>query len=442
MLNILNILKLLFKETSIFPLVTFRVLFGLMMFFSVIRFWLNGWIESQYIDPSFHFKFYGFSWIQEPPTYILYGLFILSAISALGIALGLFYRICTILFFLCFSYIELIDATYYLNHYYFVSLVSLFLVFIPANGNVSLDVLFKIRKPTFKILNWHLWGIMFLLSIVYFYAGLAKLNYDWLVNALPLKIWLAPHTNIPVFGSLMDNEVTAYLMSWGGALFDLSVPFLLLFKKTRKTGYFFVVIFHLFTAYLFPIGIFPYVMIVSTTIFFAPHFHEKIWTKTRLINQSNTKIYPVKHKKLITYTLALFFIFQLLFPFRYLAYNDNLFWTEQGYRFSWRVMLMEKAGYAQFKVYPKNNNQYIIINNSDYLTPQQEKMMSTQPDFILQYAHFLSSQYKTLPSETPKVTADVFVSLNGEGSRRFVKENIDLTTKTNSFKPIDWIEKY
>ncbi len=436
-----NIRDFLHKEISIFPLITFRVLFGGMMFFSVIRFWLNGWIEELYIQPDFHFKFYGFSFVQEPSATILYTLFIVMAIAALCIALGLFYRIAAISFFLSFTYIELIDATYYLNHYYFVSLVSLFLIFIPANHNISLDVYFKRVKPKANVYSWNIWGIMLLLSIVYFYAGIAKLNYNWLVEALPLKIWLAPHTNIPIIGSLMDNEFTAYAFSWGGALFDLSIPFLLLNKKTRIMGYLLVIFFHVFTSILFPIGIFPYVMILSTTIFFAPKIHTRIWKS--LAQRPNKTIlnHSFTRKKITTTFLIIFFGFQILFPFRYMLYPGNLYWTEQGYRFSWRVMLMEKVGYAQFKIYPNKNNNYSIVNNSDYLTPQQEKMMSTQPDFILQYAHYLAKK-NTTKDGLPKITADVFVSLNGQGSRRFVKPTIDLTTKSNSLLPIDWLEDY
>ena len=30
-----------------------------------IRFWAKGWIEKLYIDPVFHFKYYGFEWVTE-----------------------------------------------------------------------------------------------------------------------------------------------------------------------------------------------------------------------------------------------------------------------------------------------------------------------------------------------------------------------------------------
>ena len=87
-------------------------------------------------------------------------------------------------------------------------------------------------------------------------------------------------------------------------------------------------------------------------------------------------------------------LFQLTFPFRHLLYEGNMFWHEQGYRFGWRVMLMEKAGYAQFKIEDKDGRT-MEVRNADFLTPVQEKMMSTQPDLMIQYAHFLKAYYQS-----------------------------------------------
>lgn len=428
-------------KVKIYPLVVFRIIFGTLLFFSTLRFWLNGWIEGNYINPKFHFKYFGFEWIPFPTDNIIYLLFIICGVSSVLITLGLLYRLGAILFFLTFTYIELLDATFYLNHYYFVSLIAFILIFVPANKFCSLDVKFGLTNASLKVSSWTINIIKFQLIIVYFYAGLAKLNYDWLVEAMPLKIWLAPHTNIPFIGNYMDDNWVAYLFSYCGALFDLTIPFFLTARKTRKWAYLFVIIFHLLTAYLFPIGVFPYVMICSTIIFFGNNFHSKVL----FINQakeSPKEIITKTHTLTRNVILMVFISFQLLFPFRYLLYTDDLFWTEQGYRFSWRVMLMEKAGYAQFKVYPYNDQRFILVNNSDYLTPIQEKMMSTQPDFIIQYAHMLGKQYEKFPNQKVKVTVDSYVSINGKGSKRYVKSEVDLMQINNSFKPINWLEEY
>ena len=74
-------------------------------------------------------------------------------------------------------------------------------------------------------------------------------------------------------------------------------------------------------------------------------------------------------------------------------YPGELFWTEEGYRFSWRVMLMEKAGYANFKIVDGKTKKSFYVNNADFLTSFQEKQMSFQPDFILEYAHYLGDHF-------------------------------------------------
>ncbi|MBX2815995.1 MAG: HTTM domain-containing protein, partial [Saprospiraceae bacterium] len=108
------------------PLAVFRILFGSLMLVSIVRFYCNGWIEKLYLQPSFHFKYRFFEWVVVPDGWT-YLLFVGCGLAALGVALGLFYRLSITLFFVLFTYIELMDKTTYLNHYYFVSVVSFLL---------------------------------------------------------------------------------------------------------------------------------------------------------------------------------------------------------------------------------------------------------------------------------------------------------------------------
>ena len=125
--------KVSYAYTSIYALVFFRILFGLMMFFSTLRFIFNGWVTDLYIAPKYHFTYYGFDWVQPAGASGMYLLFGLLIILSVFITAGLFYRLSAIAFFCIFTYIELIDKTNYLNHYYFISLVSFLLIFLPAN---------------------------------------------------------------------------------------------------------------------------------------------------------------------------------------------------------------------------------------------------------------------------------------------------------------------
>jgi hypothetical protein len=359
-------------------------------------------------------------------------------ISFLFMALGLFYRIASISAFLLFTYVELLDKSNYLNHYYFVSLVCLLMIFVPAQRYFSLDVR---RKPSLKrtyLPNYFIFIFQLQLSIVYFYAGIAKLNYDWIVNALPLKIWLPARQEIPLVGSLLQKEWVAYLFSWFGAVYDLSIPFLLFNKKTRRLAYFFVIVFHIATYTLFQIGMFPFIMIGATLIFFSEDFHLKLLGKLREVEVKRNNFRP-RQKLTGRLLLGVFFLAQLLIPFRYLAYPGNLFWTEEGYRFSWRVMLMEKAAYAIFHVHDPESGRNWEVNNYDFLTPNQEKMMSTQPDMILQFAHYLESHYQQQGINDPVIKAEVYATLNGRPSRLYLDSSVDLTLVNESFKHKEWI---
>ncbi|ARV10619.1 HTTM domain-containing protein [Winogradskyella sp. PC-19] len=434
------------KTTPAAPLAVFRIGFGLMMLASIIRFWAKGWIETVYIAPKFHFTYFGFDWVKPLDNYT-YLLFFICGLSAFFVALGLKYRLAIITFFISFTYIELIDKTTYLNHYYFISIVSFVMCFLPANAYFSIDAIRRKVSYT-SIPKWTIDCIKLLLAIVYVYAGLAKINSDWMNRAMPLKIWLPSKYDLPLIGNnLMQQDWFHHAMSWSGMLYDLAIPFLLLYKRTRLIAFFFVVFFHVFTRVLFNIGMFPYVMIVSALIFFDASVHEKILNIFRAVfkflrlkaNTLQTKVYAYQKQKIVLPILAIFFAIQLLLPFRYLLYPGELFWTEEGYRFSWRVMLIEKAGFAEFKVVNGKTGEKFLVNNSDFLTPFQEKQMSTQPDFILQYAKYLEAHFSAQGHQNIEIYVDSYAALNGRISTRFIDPNVNLLEQEESFQHKNWI---
>ncbi|MGB3592292.1 MAG: HTTM domain-containing protein [Nonlabens sp.] len=465
-----------YQLTNAAPLAVFRILFGLMMTVAILRFWYHGWIEKLYLSPSFHFSYYGFSAI-KPVGDLTYVIFAICGITAFMVVLGAYYRLAIITFFLSFTYIELMDATTYLNHYYFISAVSFIMIFLPAHRYFSIDVR-RGKRKTENIFRYQIDVLKIMLGIVYVYAGLAKMNSDWLLKAMPLRIWLPSKYDLPILGKLLQQEWVAYFFSWSGMLYDLFIPFLLLYRPTRKAAFIAVVIFHVLTRVLFPIGMFPFVMIAGALIFFEASFHKKLirlfyrlkgfvgFTLSRKRNhfhprqpfltpepvpntvseylESNMTSMPKTRQKLVyprlnLTLLSVIVVVQLLLPWRHLSYPDELFWTEEGYRFSWRVMLMEKMGIAQFKVVHGSDDKQFYVQNDDFLSSFQEKQMSFQPDFILQYAQYLDQYFTQQGYENVRVYADVFVALNGRPSKRFIDPDVDLSRLTDNFKHKDWI---
>jgi hypothetical protein len=105
-------------------------------------------------------------------------------------------------------------------------------------------------------------------------------------------------------------------------------------------------------------------------------------------------------------------------------------------------MLMEKMGYAQFVVKDGATGNKIAVNNNDFLTKNQEKMMATQGDFIVQYAQYLRDHYEQEGMKTPEVYATIYVTLNGRRSREYVKANVNLAREYDSFKHKSWMQDF
>jgi hypothetical protein len=69
----------------------------------------------------------------------------------------------------------------------------------------------------------------------------------------------------------------------------------------------------------------------------------------------------------------------------------------------------------------------------------QEKMMNTQPDMILQYAHFLADTYRNRLHHPVAVYADAYASLNQRQGRILINPKTDLVKEVDSFAVKEWI---
>ncbi|MDB6039064.1 MAG: Vitamin K-dependent gamma-carboxylase [Verrucomicrobiales bacterium] len=69
---------------------------------------------------------------------------------------------------------------------------------------------------------------------------------------------------------LLDATQYFGLITYGGLLFDLFIVLFLLWRRTRPCAFIVAIAFHLTNNWLFDIGIFPWLAIVLTSLFFAP----------------------------------------------------------------------------------------------------------------------------------------------------------------------------
>ncbi|MEO1449562.1 MAG: HTTM domain-containing protein, partial [Bacteroidota bacterium] len=93
----------LHRPRSIAPLAVFRMLYGFMMLWSMLRFIAKGWVQSLYVDPLYYFPFRGLEWIQPLGATGMHLVFGLLVIASGAILVGWHYRIFAWVFALGFT---------------------------------------------------------------------------------------------------------------------------------------------------------------------------------------------------------------------------------------------------------------------------------------------------------------------------------------------------
>lgn len=411
-------------------LAIFRALFGVVMAAAALRFWLKGWVDTLLVEPAFHFTWAGLDFVRPWPQPWMDLHFGVMALAAVGIALGWRTRWCAGLFALLFTWVELIDKATYLNHYYLVSLWAALLVVVPAGSAWSLDARRRGSARGEPVAQGWVWLMRAQLGVVYGFAGLAKLNGDWLLRAEPLQIWLQRFADLPGIGGLLTLPAAAWAMAWAGAAYDLTAPLGLAWRRTRPLYVAAALAFHLAIWLLFPVGMFSFIMLASITLFIT----------ARPVEAPAPPSAPRGLQRAALAFGVAWLALQLALPARGLLYPGRLNWTEQGFRFAWRVMLIEKAGWVEYRVVTGDPPQTTRVSPRAELTPLQVKAMSTQPDMILDYAHHLATKYQSKePTKTVKIYADAYANLNGRPSQRLIDPDVDLAAQPRGLGHAPWI---
>jgi vitamin K-dependent gamma-carboxylase len=430
------------RPVCIDSIAAIRIMFGLLMAAAMLRFIAKGWVRELYTAPAFHFTYPGFEWIHPWPEPFMYAHFILLALLGLGIAAGCFYRICIILFFLGFTYVELMDQTAYLNHYYLISLLSGLLIFLPANRAWSFDARRKPQVAASTVPAWCLNILRFQIAVVYIFAGLAKFNADWLLRAQPLRIWLAARSDLPLLGYWLTQPWVAFAASWIGALFDTTIVFFLLLHRTRRPAFILLIVFHVATWLLFNIGMFPWIMIVSATILLPPdwprHFLAKKFASFNCSGLSQAFEFesPLKkpHPPLLLF-LATYATLQIALPLRPYFSSQPSAWTCSGFNCAWQVMIAEKTGYAEFFAFDPATGTRRRLSVNDDITPRQQMMMVQDPYLIREMAQHIAKKLKASGVRSFEIRTESFATLNGRPSQRLIAPEANLAKEQIS----DWI---
>jgi hypothetical protein len=309
--------------------------------------------------------------------------------------------------------------------------------FTPAERYASLD---SRKNPTLlsnHMPAWVKWTVIFQLLIVYTYAAIAKLYGDWLDFSI-IAILLKGKASYPLIGEWLQHPWVHYAVGVTGIVFDMLIVPALLWRPSRKWAFGFSIFFHLFNSIVFQIGIFPYLALAFTVFFFPPETIRRIFLPGKT-PYTGEEIRVPPYKKPLLLGLGIYFIFQIGLPLRHHFIADDVLWTEEGHRMSWRMMLRARSGLVQFMVRENQTGETSVVHPGLYLSSQQLEKVSCYPDYIWQFAQFLRKEYAKEGKEI-SVFAKARVSINGKPLQPFTDPTVDLAAeKWSHFKHHTWI---
>lgn len=416
--------RLLFKQVDNSPLIVFRIFFGLLIALEAWGAIATGWVRRTLVEPQFTFNFIGFDFLQPLPGLGMYFYFGLMGLFGIFVMLGFKYRFSIIAYTLLWSCVYFMQKTSYNNHYYLLILLLIFMCIVPAHNNFSIDAK---KNPELKNISMPNWVVLFIIGqiwIVYTYASLAKLYPDWLDGTFP-ELLMKGRAHYWLIGDLLQEPWVHMSICIFGILFDLLVVPLLLWKRTRKAMFIASIFFHLFNSIVFQIGIFPYMSLAFTVFFFPKEYIHRKFLKSKAFYEDAEVKTPHLAPLLKTF-FAIWFTVQLILPVRHHFIEGNVFWTEEGHKLSWRMMLRSKGGFASFKIKNLNTGKTEYVKLDEYLTTKQRRNL-LKPDGIYQFTQRLKKEYaeKNIPIE---IYARVKVSLNGRKAAFLIDPKLDLTT--------------
>jgi len=254
------------------------------------------------------------------------------------------------------------------------------------------------------------------------FGGIAKLNADWLLRGEPLLTWFRAHPGLPVF---LSGRVAAFALAWGGAVFDLFVVFALLHKRSRPIAFGAATAFHVTNAYLFDIGIFPWLMIALTTVFLEPGWARRDSAKLEAKGQTKG---PKPTSRAVVFCVGLHVLLQVLVPLRHFTYEGVTAWTDEGHRFAWRMKLRHKTGSLHLFARSAEcdpNTHLSLPEPRALLDGRQLEQALREPEMVRQLARHLGREAERRYGCRVEVFAETSIALNGRCAQPLIRPDVD-----------------
>ncbi|XP_034047407.1 vitamin K-dependent gamma-carboxylase isoform X1 [Thalassophryne amazonica] len=461
-----RLVDLLNRPTDPASLGIFRCLFGLLMAIDVTQERGLSNLDYKYLDGSPVCRFPLFNFLQPLPLDWMYMVYVVMFFGALGIMLGCFYRLSCLMFISSYWYVFFLDKTAWNNHSYLYGLIGFQLALMDGNRYWSIDGL---RRPVIRNAHVPLWNYTILrtqIFIVYFIAGIKKLDADW-VEGYSMS-YLAHHWLFDPFKVILPVELVSLLVVHGcGLILDLTAGFLLFFDATRPYAFFFVTYFHCMNSQLFSIGMFPYTMLATSPLFCYPDWPRRFFshfpaflrvalpltspdpqpsTSCLYHELQNAKHHEtvakaskprLKHKLAAIFTI--FYIMEQLFmPYSHFITRGYNNWTNGLYGYSWDMMVHSRS-HQHVKITYKDGK----TGEIGYLNPgvfTQSRRWKDHGDMLKQYATCLSQLLPHYNVSDPEIYFDIWVSINERFQQRIFNPQVDIVKADWSpFQPNTWL---
>ena len=425
----------LYKPIDNAPLIIFRIFFGLLLALESFGAVATGWVKRVFIDPEFTFSHIGLEWLQPLPGNGMYFYYIVMGILGISILLGYKYRISILAFTLLWSGVYFMQKSAYNNHYYLLILISLIMLFLPAHKYASLDAK---KNPEIKSLSmpqWCSWVMIGQIAIMYFFAAVAKFYPDWLDGTFPRLLF--SHSPFESLKPLLDHHNFHLFIAYSGIAFDLLIIPLFLYQKTRTIAFVSALFFHLFNAIFLQIGIFPFFALTFIVFCYPPDFIRNVFFKKK--PQFEFAEVSYRSKPLLLWFFIPYFIIQLILPVRHWFIPNDVLWTEDGHRLSWRMMLRSRNAITHFRIIDKETNKLIEYNYKKRLTQKQQNFVAANPDGIWQMAQIIKKEFEEKGIKVA-IYVDSQVSINNNPFQTFIDPQVDFATaKWNYFGHDAWV---
>ncbi|NXB73302.1 VKGC carboxylase, partial [Donacobius atricapilla] len=442
-----------------------------------------GHLDQRYLDGLDVCRFPLLPFLQPLPLDWMYLLYTIMFLGALGIMLGCCYRLSCVAFLCPYWYLLLLDKTSWNNHSYLYGLLGFQLALLGADRYGSVDGLFRPQKRNAHVPLWNYAllraqvgvpapglpgppGLSDPLSpqvfIVYFIAGLKKLDADW-VGGFSMGT-LARHWLFAPFRLVLSEELTSRLVVHGGGLvLDLSAGFLLFFDATRPLALVFVTYFHCMNSQLFSIGMFSYTMLATNGLFCRPEWPRGLlarcppWLQGWLPSTKPPQPSPDCHyggrgeqggirprQHLAAAFTILYVLEQLFLPYSHFITQGYNNWTNGLYGYSWDMMV-----HSRFHQHVKITYRDGLTGEVGYLKPgvsdpwghlRLGRRWRDHADMLKQYSACLSQLLPRYNVTQPQIYFDIWVSINERFQQRLVDPRVDLVRAPWSpWTPTPWL---